>query len=264
MKYLVLKRATLLGVVCVFLLCAILSLPLGENSISAVFFGDNLRKVPIYSVDTTEKKVAISFDAAWGADKTEKIMDILEEYQVNATFFLVGFWADKYADIVREIDKRGFEIGTHSNTHPDLSKLSSEQVKLELTQSIEKINSACSGVSVKLFRPPFGAYNNTVIDVADSIGLKTIQWNVDSLDWKGGSGAEICERIMGKVKNGSIILCHNNADHILEALPLVLDRLKMQNYSVVSVGELIYLDNYTIDRAGVQHKVEGTGEKDEF
>jgi peptidoglycan/xylan/chitin deacetylase (PgdA/CDA1 family) len=177
---------------------------------------------------------------------------------------LVEFWADKYPDIVREIDKRGFEIGTHSNTHPDLSKLSAEQIKLELTQSIEKINGACSGVSIKLFRPPFGAYNNTVIDVAESVGLKTIQWSVDSLDWKGGGGAEICERIISKVQNGSIILCHNTADHILDALPLVLDRLKLQNYVVVSVGDLIYPDNYTIDRAGVQHKIEGTGEKDEF
>ena len=264
MRYLVLKRTTLLGLVGVLTLCLILSMPMGENAISAVYFGDDLRKVPIYSVDTTEKKVAISFDAAWGADKTEKIMDILSEYDVNATFFLVGFWAEKYPEIVRSIFDRGYEIGTHSNTHPDLAKMSRDEIKLELTQSIEKINKACPKANVKLFRPPFGAYDNAVLDTAESLGLTTIQWSVDSLDWKGGSGAEICERIMSKVQSGSIILCHNNADHILDALPAVLERLKMQNYSVVSVGELIYSSDYTIDRAGVQHKLEGTVEKNEF
>ena len=264
MRYLVFKRTALVGFTCVIALCILLSLPLGENAISAVFFGDSLRKVPIYCVDTTERKVAISFDAAWGADKTEKIMDILDEYKVRATFFLVGFWAEKYSDIVRSIDSRGYEIGTHSNTHPDLSKMSAEQVKLELSQSIEKIDKACSNVNVKLFRPPFGAYNNTVIDTAESLGLTTIQWSVDSLDWKGESGSEIVNRVLSKVGCGSIILCHNNADHILDALPPLLERLKMQNYSVVSVGDLIYSDNYTIDRAGVQHKLEGTVEKNEF
>jgi len=264
MRYLVVKRASVLGLVFIIALCAILSLPLGENSISAVYFGDNLRKVPVYCVDTTEKKVAISFDAAWGADKTEKIMEILGEYDAQATFFLVGFWAEKYPEIVRKIYDNGYEIGTHSNTHPDLAKMSGEQVTLELSQSIEKIKKACPTVDVKLFRPPYGSYNNTVIDCAESLGLKTIQWNVDSLDWKGGSGAEICERIMSKVTNGSIILCHNNADHILDALPAVLERLKMQSYSVECVGGLIYSENYTIDRAGVQHKVEGTVEKNEF
>ncbi len=257
MKYLVLKRMTILSGVVVIVLCALLSMPLGENSISAVYFGDNLRKVPIYSVDTPERKVAISFDAAWGADKTEKIMEILAEYNVNATFFLVGFWAEKYPEIVRKIADNGYEIGTHSNTHPDMAKMSAQEVKLELTQSIEKINKACPSANIKLFRPPFGAYNNTVLDMAQNLGLTTIQWSVDSLDWKGGSGTEICERIMGKVGCGSIILCHNNADHILEALPATLERLRMQKYSVVSVGELIYPDNYTIDRAGVQHKLEG-------
>jgi len=264
MKFLVLKRAYVGGILAVIILCMVLSLPLGENSISAVYFGDNLRKVPIYGVDTTEKKVAISFDAAWGADKTTQIMEILKEYNANATFFLVGFWAEKYPEIVQQISDNGYEIGTHSNTHPDLAKMSKEQVSLELSQSIEKINKACPKADVKLFRPPFGSYNNTVIDAAESLGLKTIQWSVDSLDWKGGTGNEICERIMSKVKCGSIILCHNNADHILEALPLVLERLKLQNYTVACVGDLIYQSDYTIDRAGMQHKLEGTVEKDEF
>ncbi len=254
MKFLVIKRTVIWSAFMFIVLCAVLAIPLGENSMSAVFFGDNLRKIPVYNVDTTEKKVAISFDAAWGADKTEQIMEILDEYDVNATFFLVGFWAEKYPDLVKKIHENGYEIGTHSNTHPDLTKLSNEQIRLELTTSIEAINTAVgSDVGVKLFRAPYGAYNNSVIEAAEDLGLQTIQWNVDSLDWKGISGAEITERIMTRVSAGSIILCHNNSDHILDALPVVLDRLKMQGYTVCSIGEIVYTENYTIDRAGVQH-----------
>ncbi|MBQ7977207.1 MAG: polysaccharide deacetylase family protein [Clostridia bacterium] len=253
MKFLVIKRTVIWSALTVIVLCAILAMPLGENSISAVFFGDNLRKIPVYNVATTEKRVAISFDAAWGADKTEKIMEILKEYDVNATFFLVGFWAEKYPEIVKKIHENGYEIGTHSNTHPDMTKLSEEQIRLELEQSIAKIKNASQEVDVKLFRAPYGAYNNTLIDVAESLNLQTIQWDVDSLDWKGISGSEISNRILSKVKEGSIILCHNNSDHILDALPIVLDRLKLQGYTVGCIGDLVYKDNFTIDRAGVQH-----------
>ena len=253
MKFLVVKKTVIWATLGIIVLCAILAMPLGENSMSAVFFGDNLRKVPVYNVDTQEKRVAISFDAAWGADKTEGIMELLKEYDVNATFFIVGFWAEKYPEIVAKIHENGYEIGTHSNTHPDLTKLNREQINLELTQSMDKIKAACPDAEIKLFRAPYGAYNNTVIETAEDLGLMTIQWDVDSLDWKGLSGAEIATRILDRVKSGSIILCHNNSDHILDALPIVLDRLKKQGYTVGCIGDLVYDDNYTIDRAGVQH-----------
>ena len=255
MKFVVLKRSVLWLAFFSIMLCGILSVPLGENSMAAVFFGDNLRKVPIYNVQTEEKRVAISFDAAWGADKTEKIMEILQEYDANATFFLVGFWSEKYPELVKQIHENGFEIGTHSNTHPDMTKLNKEQIKLELEQSIAKMKEAAD-VEVELFRAPYGAYNNDVIEVAESMNLQTIQWDVDSLDWKGLSGGEIATRILNRIKPGSIILCHNNSDHILDALPIILDRLKLQGYTVGCIGDLVYKDNYIIDRAGVQKLAE--------
>ncbi len=254
MKFLVLKKHTLKIAIIGLCLCALLALPFGENSAASVFFGDNLRKVPIYSVETTENKVAISFDAAWGADKTEGIMETLKEYHANATFFLVGFWVEDYPEVSKKIAENGFEIGTHSNTHPDMVKLSREQKKLELTTSIDIIQKT-TGVSPSLFRAPFGSYNNELIDVAESLNLKTIQWDVDSLDWKGISANEIHSRIMSRVKNGSIILCHNNSKNILNALPLILSSLQAKGYSICSVGELIYQDSYVIDRAGVQKKI---------
>ena len=254
MKFLVLKKHTLKIAILVLCLCATLALPFGENSMASVFFGDSLRKVPIYCVDTQEKKVAISFDAAWGADKTEGIMEILKEYHANATFFLVGFWVEDYPNEAKHIAENGFEIGTHSNTHPDMTKLSCEQKKLELSSSIDIIQKATGQVPT-LFRAPFGSYNNELIDVAQELNLISIQWDVDSLDWKGLSANDIHKRIMSKVKNGSIILCHNNSKNILNALPMILSSLQAKGYEVVSVGELIYHDSYTIDRAGVQKKI---------
>ena len=253
MSFIVIKRSVLKLTALVLFLAVCLVMPFGENSASAVFFGDNLRKVPIYAVHTDQKRVAISFDAAWGADKTQGILDILAEYKTNATFFLVGFWVDKYPDMVRAIDEAGCEIGTHSNTHPDMVKLSSAQMQQELTASVKLIEDI-TAKKVSLFRAPFGSYNNALLDTAESLSLKTIQWDVDSLDWKGLGVAEMSARVTGKAKNGSIILFHNNSDHILDALPVILDLLIKNGYTVGQISDLVYSDNYTIDRAGIQRK----------
>lgn len=253
MRFLVVPKRQIYIGLSVCLLIMLLLCNISNQSMADVYFGKSMRKVPIYSVKTEEKKVAISFDAAWGADKTRDIMDNLEKYDCNATFFLVGFWIDKYSDIVKEIDERGFEIGSHSNTHPDLTKLSRDKIEIELETTSKKLENI-TGKKVNVFRSPFGAYNNTSIEVAESQGLTTIQWDVDSLDWKGISAQNICSNVLPKVKPGSIILCHNNSDHIVEALPTILSTLKERGYSVVSVSELIYKDNYTINSQGIQIK----------
>lgn len=247
----VVKLKSIRFVLVVLLAAVLLAISFNGVSSAQVFFGYNAKLVPVYSVETEKKQVAISFDAAWGADKTQGIMDILEEYDAGGTFFLVGFWVDKYGDLVKEIDERGFEIGTHSNTHPDMTKLSADAMEKELTTCVDMIENITSK-NVELFRPPYGAYNDTLIKTSEKLGLIPIQWSVDSLDWKGISAQEITTRIINNVKNGSIILCHNNSDHILDALPMILDRLTAQGYTVTSVGDLVYKENYEIDRQGVQ------------
>ncbi len=227
----------------------------GIGGISQVFA--EKRQVPIYSVDRQDNYIAISFDAAWGADKTRSIMDVCDKYNVKATFFLVGFWIDKYPEMVAEIHSRGFEIGTHSSTHPQMSKLSEEKCKAELVDSCKKIVDI-TGEPVKLFRPPFGDYNNRLLTTAGNLGLYTIQWSVDSLDWKGLSAREIAERVQ-KAQSGDIILCHNNSDHIVEALPLIFEAMKLKNLQFCTIGDLIYKDNYEIDSTGKQHLSNSTG-----
>lgn len=251
MRFWVIKSKYLKYCALVLVAVVLLAITIDGSNSAQVFFGYNVKKTPIYCVQTTEKKVAISFDAAWGADKTQDIMDNLKEFNANATFFLVGFWVDKYPEMTKKIDQSGFEIGTHSNTHPDMTTLSKENVEKELDLSMGLIENAI-GKKVSVFRPPYGAYNNTLLEVCAEKNLYAIQWDVDSLDWKGLSAENITQRIIGRVKNGSIILCHNNSDHIVEALPMILSRLNQMGYTVCSVGELIYKQNYTIDRTGMQ------------
>lgn len=253
MPFLVVKSRTIKFTIFVIIVACLLSISIDGVNAAQVYFGYPAKKVPVYCVETEEKKVAISFDAAWGADKTEKIMSILKEYKVGATFFLVGFWAEEHSDLVKKIDENGFEIGSHSNSHPDFAKLSETQMRQELEGSIKTIE-GITNKKVEIFRFPFGSYNNVAMKVCEEQNVIPIQWDVDTLDWKGIKADEICKRVVSRVKNGSIILCHNNSDHITEALPIMLDRLQKKGYEVTSVGNLIYKSNYSIRRDGTQTK----------
>lgn len=235
----------------VIILIVVITIFSCANGYANVFFGGTVRKLPIYSVERNDKKIAISFDCAYGNEYTKKILDVLDEYQVKCTFFTVEFWATKYSDDLIEIAKRGHEIGTHSKTHPNMSKLNKGQILEELNSS-KKVIEDITGKTVTLFRPPYGDYDDLVIETAESLGLYTIQWDVDSLDWKDLSSSQITNRIVSKVQSGSIILCHNNALHTHEALRYVLSNLQAKGYTFVPIGELIYKSNYTINSFGKQ------------
>ncbi|AKL94309.1 polysaccharide deacetylase PdaA [Clostridium aceticum] len=212
------------------------------------------KKLPIYSVETEEKKIAISFDAAWGDEFTDDILDTLDKYNVKTTFFLVGFWVDKYPDMVKQIHERGHEVGNHSSTHPHMSKLSKEQIVKELKTTGDKIE-AITGVTPTVFRPPFGDYNDLLIETAAEVGYHTIQWDVDSLDWKEMGVNPVVDRVTRNVKKGSIVLFHNNAKYVAEYLPLVLEKLQEQGYTIVPISDLIIKDNYIMDSTGRQKRV---------
>ncbi len=242
------KKISKIGSLALLLtICLVLLLVLNLGPIALVMAN---RKIPIYCVQRDDNKVALTFDAAWGADKTTKIMDICDEFGIKVTFFLVGFWCDKYPHLVKEIADRGHAIGTHSETHPKMGSLSVQKISSELTSSVKKITDNTGG-TVKLFRPPFGDYSNNLIETADSLGLFTIQWSVDSLDWKGLSALQIAERIL-KAKSGDIILCHNNSDHIVEALPVIIRGLLDKKLVPVRVDEMLFYNDYYIDHSGKQ------------
>lgn len=218
---------------------------------SVVYFNGTTRKLPIYSVEREDKKISISFDCAYGDEFTIGLLDVLDEYKAKCTFFATEFWVKNFPDKAKEIVKRGHDLGTHSKTHPKMSKLSKGEIQEELNSSIALIEQT-TNQKVTLFRPPFGDYDDLLIETATEMGLYTIQWDVDSIDWKDLSAKEITSRIDKKTKSGSIILCHNNGLHTLEALPFVISNLQQKGYEFVRISDLIYKQNYKIDNFGVQ------------
>lgn len=252
MKILVFKKTFLTLAVAVMVFLSAFLLNLGAVDVSSAYSQTN-RLLPIYSVQTEENKLAISFDAAWGADKTTEIMNICDSYNIKATFFLVGFWIDKYPDKVKEIYNRGFEIGIHSNTHPDMTKLNKNQIREELTTNINKIVEL-TGFTPKLFRPPYGYYNNNLIEICNELNLSCIEWSVDSLDWKGLSASQLSGRVIDKAKSGSIVLFHNNSNNIIDGLKMCLEYFKSRDTQVVPIGDLIYYEKFKINSNGVQIK----------
>lgn len=212
------------------------------------------KKLPIYCVDTgTSKKVAVSFDAAWGADDTDELLEILKNNDVHATFFLCGYWVDKYPEEVKKIYEAGHDIGNHSSTHPHSSQLSLEENKQNIMGAHEKVKNLLD-IDMNLYRPPFGEYNDTVLDAAKECGYYPIQWDVDSLDWKEYGVQDEINRVLNHkaLGNGSIILFHNDAKYTPDALDTILKGLKEKGYEIVPVSELIYKDNYYMNHEGRQ------------
>lgn len=229
----------------------------GNQEIAPVAPGPNApiaAKTPIYSVAREDNKIAISFDAAWGSEYTRTILDILDEYNIKSTFFVVKFWVEDYPEVAREIINRGHEIGNHSATHPEMGNLSPADIEVEIMSTHETIKSV-TGFEANLFRPPFGHYSPGMLSSIAELGYYSIQWDVDSLDWKERGAEDIVLRVTQQVQAGSIVLFHNNAKHITEALPLVLEEFKERNLEVVPVSQLIWHSDYIIDHEGRQHKV---------
>lgn len=212
------------------------------------------RLLPIYSVETDEKKVSLTFDCAWGADDIPDILNVLEENGIKATFFLVGTWIDKYPDEVKLIAAGGHDIGNHSDSHAHVNKLSYDDNVLDMKKCNEKIQKI-SRNKVTLYRGPYGEYNNTVIKASKSEGMKVIQWDIDTLDYTGLNPTQMCKRINDKIRNGSIILMHNDTDYTAKGLQQIIDTIEALEYEIVPVSELIYTENYEINHEGRQIKL---------
>ena len=252
--FLTVKRKSLIAAALVVLMMVVCCIGMSFGTVADVYNNQSVRKLPIYGVDCAEKKVALTFDAAWGADKTQGIIDALAKYEVKGTFFLVGFWIDEYPEMVKKIAESGCEIGNHSKNHLHMSKLSKGEIISELDYVSGKVEEL-TGIKPKYFRPPFGEYNSSLITQTEGCGMQAVQWTIDSLDWKGLGAQEIMSRVKKGLKPGSIILFHNNSDNILEALPLVLACLKSEGYTAVGLSEMIMSENYYIDNNGIQRKI---------
>lgn len=215
----------------------------------------NGKELPIYCVETAEPKIALTFDAAWGNEDTKKILEILKKHDVHVTFFMTGGWVESYPDDVKAILAAGHDLGNHSENHKNMSQISDEEKKEELQKVHTKVQEL-TGYEMFLFRPPYGDYNNAVVNAAKDCGYYSIQWDVDSLDWKDYGVDSIIKTVTEHkhLGNGSIILCHNGAKYTAQALDTLITTLKGKGYTFVPLSELIYKDNYHLNHEGRQIK----------
>lgn len=209
------------------------------------------RLLPIYSTECTEKKIAVTFDVAWENSNTEELIKILDDYNAKATFFITGDWCDRYPEDVKKFFDAGHDIENHSNQHPHVLGANVNDLIADTRECSRKIK-MLTGVEPTLYRAPYGEYDDSLITTLDGMGMKVIQWDVDSVDWKEPTAEEIKKKILSGVKPGSILLFHNDLANTTEALPEILANLKSQGFEFVTVNNLIYQDNYTIDSNGVQ------------
>ena len=242
-----------LGLLC---LCSLLFFGgkwISEQKSVTVSSAVNGRELPVYCVQTNEKKAALTFDAAWGNEDTGTILKILEKYGVRATFFMTGGWVDNYPEDVKAIAAAGHDLGNLSQNHKNMSELSKEEIRQEIMTVHEKVKEL-TGTSMNLFRPPYGDYNNELIVTAKECGYLPIQWDVDSEDWKNYGVDSIIAKVTQHkhLGNGSIILMHNGADYTAMALETVIMNLQEQGYELVPVSELVQFENYHMDAEGRQ------------
>ncbi len=225
------------------------------SSYSSVSGNINGKEMPICSVEMKEKKVALTFDAAWGNEDTARILKILKEHEVQATFFMTGDWVEKYPEDVLAIKAAGHDLANHSETHRSMMGLKKEEQRQEIQTVHEKVLDLTE-VEMRLFRVPYGSYDDNVIRNIEACGYYPIQWSVDSLDWKDYGAENIIETVLGskELKNGAIILLHNGTKYTAEALDGLLCELEKREYQMVPVSKLIYKKGYYLDVTGRQQK----------
>ncbi len=233
------------------MLGAVLLIFWAVNTPAVVGVSASKRELPVYCVQQDEKLVALSFDAAWGNEDTQTLIDILGDYGVSTTFFVVGDWVDKYPESVQALSDAGHEVMNHSSTHAHFSTLSTAEIKSDLSRCNDRIE-AVTGVRPTLFRCPYGEYDDHVIKAVRALGMTAVQWDVDSLDWKGTGAQEIARRVLDRVQPGSIVLFHNAAAHTPEALPEILESLLAEGYRVVPVSQILLEGDCFIDNTGRQ------------
>lgn len=235
----------------VFLIIAVMiTLFLGFGKTLAVYnsMGENF---PVYCVENDKNQVALTFDTAWGNEDIDQVISKLAQYECRATFFVTGEWAEKFPEDIKKLHEAGHEIANHSYKHEHFNALSPEQMEESIRKGEEAIKKI-TGQERVLFRAPYGEYNKNLVKLCKNTDRYIIQWSKDSLDYEGLSQEKMGQRIFPKLKSGDILLFHTGTENTAAALPYILSRIKNKGFSFSRVGDMIYLDNFTIDHEGKQ------------
>jgi peptidoglycan/xylan/chitin deacetylase (PgdA/CDA1 family) len=216
------------------------------------------RLVPIYQVQRNDQKISLTVDGAWGSNQTEALLELFEKEEIAVSFFFAGIWLKNNPELVKQIITSGHQIHNHSYSHPHLKTLNKKEIKNELLKTENIINTYQeSDPEIKLFRPPYGEYNDLVIKTAREMDYQIIQWSLDSHDWMNPGKDYIIERVQNNVNSGDILLFHNNSNDIVEILSVIIPLLKKE-YKFVKIEDLIYNNNYQINSlTGLQSKIKG-------
>ncbi|WP_214703615.1 MULTISPECIES: LysM peptidoglycan-binding domain-containing protein [unclassified Exiguobacterium] len=237
------KRKVIRGTMALFILLAMVITQSISVSAAASTF--------ITSVNTTSKVVALTFDDGADGANTNKILDILAKNNVKATFFLTGSGANNHPQYIKNIAAKGHQLGNHSYTHPDFTKLTATQMKSELDRTEALIKSLTGKTTKPIFRAPFGAVNSAVLNGVGAAGYGyTIQWNIDTIDWKGLTASQINTKVQTNIKPGSIVLMHTGAGApgTPLALPTMISQLKAKGYKFVTVSQLLAYQNTSTNK----------------
>lgn len=232
------KRFALLGsYICILLGTGLLLL--------AVLPGDNFYGPVLASGNTTKKVVALTFDDGPYQPYTEQVLSVLKEKNVRATFFVVGENAAAHPDVIKKMQADGHVIGTHTQHHKDLLRLDAKEIYTEMAMGAESIRQI-TGQKPKFVRPPHGFKDYEVIEQAKRLDLQVVNWDVIPRDWTNPGTATIVKNVVENVKPGSVVLLHDgdspvnkgSREQTVQALPLIIDQLRGEGYSFVTVAEL--------------------------
>ena len=189
----------------------------------------------VYYKGSSEDGVSLMFNVYWGTEEVRGILNVLDEYEAKATFFIGGSWADENVDRLKEIAARGHEIASHGYFHRDHDKLDYNGNLQEIKTSVDFIRTA-AGVTVTLFAPPSGAYSDDTVKAAESLGLRTVMWSRDTIDWRDKDAATCFSRATKNIGGGDLVLMHP-MKHTLAALPKILTVYRENGLRAVTVSE---------------------------
>ncbi|MGG3964013.1 polysaccharide deacetylase family protein [Heyndrickxia faecalis] len=197
----------------------------------------DLDPAPVYTGNPDKPMVAFLINVAWGNEYLPDMLKTLKNHHLHATFFLEGRWAKENPELARMIVSGGHETGNHSYTHPDFSTLPESKIKSQLVKT-NRVLEAITEEKVKWFAPPSGSYRDEAVSIAKSMGMETIMWTVDTVDWQNPSPEAIVERVIAKAQGGSLILMHPTAS-TAKALEPLIARLEKKNLQVGTVSKLL-------------------------
>ena len=211
--------------------------------------------MPVCRVATGDKVVALTFDTAFGdTDCTAQILAILKAEDVPATFFVMGLWAQSYPAEVTAMAQGGFEIASHSMNHVKYTELSESEILADAADAAELLFDM-TGYDTEVIRLPYGAFDTQTIMTLQGQGYIPMRWSLDSKDWKGYDAAKITNIVLSQVESGDIILFQNNEPATVEALAAIIQGLRDQGFTIVTVSNLLIGGEYYVDEDGTQRVI---------